>query len=83
MESAMALDEAASALESPRGRDVSCCTSSVGDVGVETPGNFGFGRRGIAMVDGQINSNQRFDHEDDKQRDHGRLTLRFDPRPCP
>ena len=54
----MAVDEAASALESPRGRDVRFCTNSAGDVGVEIEtfaGPFDLRMRGIAKVDDQIN----------------------------
>ena len=51
----MALDEAASALESPRGKDLSFRARSVGDTGVETAGNFDFWGRDMMRVNGKIN----------------------------
>lgn len=57
MEKAIAADEPASALESPRGRDLKCCTNSEGGVGVETEiskGRFDLRKRGITKVNEQI-----------------------------
>jgi hypothetical protein len=48
----MADDEAASVLELLRA--VRSCTSSAGDVGVETAGRFDLRKRGITKVDGYI-----------------------------
>jgi hypothetical protein len=57
-ERAMVVDEAASVLESLRGRDVRFCTNSAGGVGVETEvsaAGFDLRRRCIAKAGGKIN----------------------------
>ena len=58
IERAIAVDEVASALESPRGRGVRFCIRSAGDVGVEigvSLGCFGLWWRGIVKVCDQVN----------------------------
>ena len=52
MERAMAVDEATSALGFRL--DVRLCTSSAGDVGVETAGCFDLRRKGMGKTDGQV-----------------------------
>ena len=79
MERAMAVDEVASASEPPRGRDTRFRTSSagdVGDVGVEnggtSAGGFGLRKRGMAIVDDEINPITSLTlWAINRQRDHG------------
>jgi len=57
IERAIAVDEAASALESPRGSEVRFCTNSVGDVGVVTEISAGLSNlrmRGITKVGDKV-----------------------------